>query len=484
VSSWIAALLAPPLVTAAVAMLVRPYRRWVAVLGALASCGSLVAAIRLAAYVIAHREAVSGPFRLDGLSALLVLCIAFVGCLSAVLGPPVYAGQGYDGVQLRRMCAFGSIFVAAMLFAVTVNNLALMWVAIEATTITSAVLIPLHVTKASVEASWKYILLGGVGIALAFAGTVLTYFDFTQRVGAGDSALNWTSVVAAAPLLHAEVLRLAFAFVLLGYGTKAGIAPMHTWLPDAHAEAPSSVSALMSGVLLAVATYAVMRWKAVLDASAVGAAYTNRLLIAFGLLSLGLAAFSLLAQRNYKRMLAYSSVEHSGLIWLGVGLGPAGVFAAMLHLVNHAIGKSALFLLSGRVLHRYRSTEIASAPGLLGVMPVTGLFFAAGMLALVGLPPFGLFVSELRMIAAGFAEGRPALMTIVLALLVVAFVGLVRSLNRMLHGDVPQDVERGETGAIQLVPIAICIGLLTMLGFGLPNELRVLLNQIAGPGVP
>ena len=214
-------------------------------------------------------------------------------------------------------------------------------------------------------------------------------------------------------------------FILVGYGTKAGLAPMHTWLPDAHAEAPAPLSAMMSGVLLAVALYAIVRWKAVVSA-AVGGAFPNRLLVVLGVLSLAIAAFSLVMQRNYKRMLAYSSIEHMGLVCVGLTLGPLGTVAAMLHLLNHTLAKATMFLLAGRVLHRYQTADIAHVSGLLRSMPGTGWLFLAGALALVGMPPFGLFVSEFAMLRAGFAVGRPWLMGIVLALLTVACVGFVR----------------------------------------------------------
>ena len=258
-----------------------------------------------------------------------------------------------------------------MLLAVTTSNVGFMWVAIEATTITSALLIPLHRTRASVEASWKYLLICSVGIALAFAGTVLAYFDSASSAGHVADALNWTVLRAAAPSLHRELIQLAFAFILVGYGTKAGLAPMHTWLPDAHSEAPAPTSAMMSGVLLAVAMYAVVRWKAVVDA-ALGSAFAGNLLLAAGLLSVLIGVFSLVIQRHYKRMLAYSSVEHIGLVSIGLGLGPLGTFAALLHLVNHAVAKSMAFLLAGRILHRYKTTEIARVSGLLRAMPLDG----------------------------------------------------------------------------------------------------------------
>ena len=237
-----------------------------------------------------------------------------------------------------------------------------MWIAVEATTITSAILIPLHATKASVEASWKYILICSVGIALAFGGTTLGYFDFVNVAGRQDSALNWTVLMTAAPHLHPQVIRLAFVFLLVGYGTKAGLAPMHTWLPDAHSEAPAPLSAMMSGVLLAVALYAVMRWEAVVNA-AVGARFTERPAHRDGAALAGHWRVQPRHPANYKRMLAYSSIEHTGLICLGLALGPLGTFAAMLHLLNHALAKSMMFFLAGRMLHRYRTTEISRRLG-------------------------------------------------------------------------------------------------------------------------
>jgi hydrogenase-4 component F len=252
---------------------------------------------------------------------------------------------------------------------------------------------------------------------------------------------------------------------------------MHTWLPDAHSEAPSPLSAMMSGVLLAVALYAITRWKVVVDA-ALGPAFSNQLLLLLGLFSVLVAAFSLVIQRNYKRMLAYSSIEHTGLICIGLGLGPLGVFAAFLHLVCHTAAKSMLFLLSGEVLHRYRSTELERVSGLLKVMPWTGALFMGGVLAIVGLPPFGLFISEFALIRAGFATGRPGLMAAVLALLAVGFVALLRHANRMLYGAPPQGITMGEGGRWRMAPLFVSVSVLVVLGLTLPAPLEALLNQV------
>jgi hydrogenase-4 component F len=473
-------LLGPPLLAAVLAAAVRPYRGFVGWTNAVLSLSSIGAAVVLWSRVLAGDVPTSGPgefLRADALSTLLALCVSLVGALAAWLGPGMGGSDGYDAVQARRFRIFGNLFTFTMLFAVTSNNVGFMWIAIEATTITSALLIPLHVTKASVEASWKYILIGSIGIALAFGGTVLGYFDFVNLVGRQEAALNWTVLRASAPHLHPEVIQLAFVFILIGYGTKAGLAPMHTWLPDAHSEAPAPLSAMMSGVLLAVALYAVVRWEAVVNA-AMGTGFTDGLYIALGILSIAIAAFSLVIQRNYKRMLAYSSIEHTGLICVGLALGPLGTFAAMLHLLNHTLAKSMMFFLSGRVLHRYGTTEIGRVSGLLKVMPWTGGLFVAGMLAVLGLPPFGLFISEFALFRAGFAAGRPWLMGLVLALLTVAFVSMIGHLNRMLYGTPPPGVALGEGSRWALVPLGACLTALVVLGLTLPAPLGALLRQI------
>ena len=474
-----AALLLPSLLAALAALVIRPGSAGGGALNGALSLAALAAAVRLTAHVLAGTSPVWGPgdvLRADALSALLALCVTFVAVLAAVLGPG--AADGYDARQVRRFRVFANLFAFTMLAAVTTNNVAVMWVAIEATTIASAVLIPLRVSRASVEASWKYILIGSVGIALAFVGTVLAYFDFASRAGAAPAALlNWTVLRQAAPAMHPAVVQLAFVFVLVGYGTKAGLAPMHTWLPDAHSEAPPPLSAMMSGVLLAVALYAILRWKAVATA-AVGPEFSDGLLIALGMASLAIAALSLVIQRHYKRLLAYSSIEHTGLTCLALGLGPLGIFAAMLHLLNHTVAKSMMFFLSGRILARYRTPEVGRVSGLLATMPVTGALFAAGMIALVGLPPFGLFLSKVAVVRAGFAAGHPWLMAAVLGLLLVAFVSLVAHLNRMLHGAAPAGVPVGETERWGLVPLGACVVILVVLGLSVPGPVGRLLDRV------
>ena len=262
-----------------------------------------------------------------------------------------------------------------------------------------------------------------------------------------------------------------------GWAREAGTAPMHAWRPDAYGEAPAPLGALMSSALFAVAMYAIIRWKVVVDAT-VGGGYTDNLLFALGMLSLLVGSFSLVLARNYKRMLAYSSIEHTGLICLGLGLGPLGVFAALLHLVNHTVAKSLVFFLVGNIERRYGSALIENVRGLLKVMPWTGGLFAAGLLALIGLPPFGLFISEFALFRAGFALSHPWLMGATLALLAVAFVAFISHLNRMLYGRPPESVAVGEAGGWRIAPLLLSLATLVVLGLTLPAPLAALLNQI------
>jgi len=484
----LAGVLVPPLLALLLALAVRPYRRAAGWLGVALAGVSLLSAVALAVRVVAGLPIVDsapsgGAWRVDALSALLAVSIAFVSLLASLLGPGLAADGDGPPAQSRRFRIYMNAFALTMLTAVTIQNVALMWVAIEATTIASAMAISLNRTKASVEASWKYLLVCSVGIALAFAGTVLAYFDFVSTGGQGPGSLNWSVLRTAAPSLHPELLRLAFAFIVVGYGTKAGLAPMHTWLPDAHSEAPSPISAMMSGVLLAVALYAIARWKAVIDAS-IGPLFTTSVLIAFGIASAVVGTFSLVIQRHYKRMLAYSSVEHVGLVAIGLALGPLGMFAAWLHVVNHALAKSTGFLLAGRILHRYDTTQISEVTGLLKVMPWTGPLFAACVLALVGLPPFGLFVSEFLLIRAAVMGGRMWLAAIVLLLLLTAFIALLSHLNRMLYGDAPAGVTSGERGGWPAIALAVPVLLLIVLGVILPGPISTLLHQSVASLMP
>ena len=293
-----------------------------------------------------------------------------------------------------------------------------------------------------------------------------------------ETALNWTELITIAPTLQPEVMQLAFVFLLVGYGTKAGIAPMHTWKPDAYGEAPPTLTALMSSALFAVAMYAIMRWKAVVDTT-LRDHYTDNLLMALGLFSLVVAAFSVVLATNYKRMLAYSSIEHTGLICIGLTLGPLGVFASLLHLVNHTAAKSLMFFLVDTMERRYPSPLIANTRGMLKTMPWTGALFAVGLMILIGLPPGGIFVSEYGIFRAGFLLEQPWLMGATLVLLAIVFVSFINHLNGMLYGTpsaaaTAPGVERFNWRLALLLPSVL---LLLVLGLTMPAPLAVLLER-------
>jgi hydrogenase-4 component F len=471
-------LLALPLVAAGVIALAW-HRLWIEIVHALAALGALGLGIAIAAQVWSGAAliALENFLRVDALSALMVVVITLLGAIAAFYAPG-YLRAEFDAAHFERTRIFFALFhlfIFTMLVAVTTDNLGVMWVAIEGTTLATVFLVNLHNTRTSLEAAYKYLILSSVGIALAFVGTALTYYAGAARVG--EIAVNWTWLRDAATSLDPQVVRLAFVFILIGYGTKAGLAPMHTWLPDAHSEAPAPISALMSGVLLNVGLYALMRFKAVTDA-AIGAEFASRLLLGIGLLSLAVAAIFLLTQQNYKRMLAYSSVEHIGIVCLGLGFGGYwGVFGALLHLVNHALAKSLLFILSGNILLKYRTTEIRDVRGLLHAAPWTGTLFLAGTLALIGLPPFAPFISEFIIFRAGL-ETHTWVAVAGIILLVIVFAGMLASVNRMLYGAPPATLSHGDVLRWSLAPLVVNFVLLLGLGLTLPRAFVDALEQV------
>jgi hydrogenase-4 component F len=472
------ALLTPPLAAGLLAVVLRRDPSRVARFNVVTMPASFAAAAAIAVRLAASGApvVVGQAWRLDALSALLAVLVSGVAMLAAALGPGLSRDHRAPDSEIRAFRLYANLFALTMLVAVSTGNLGVMWVAIEATTVTSALLIPLHRTKASVDASWKYLLIGSVGIALAFTGTVLAYVDVATTGVDINVALHWTALRDAAGALHPQVVRLAFVFLLVGFGTKAGLAPTHTWLPDAHSEAPSQLSAMMSGVLLAVALYAIARWKAIVDV-AIGSTFSDTLLIVVGIATLAVGSLSLLSQTHFKRLLAFSSIEHMGLACFGLALGPLGVFAALLHLTGHALAKSTAFLLSGRVLERFGSGTISGARGLLATAPHTGMLFAAGIFALGGLPPFGLFLSEILIVKAAWAAGHPVLTGAVLLLLLIAFGSLLVQVHRMLFGESAPGRVRGESPSAPLVLLTVPLLLLAWLGVSIPAPLQMLLNN-------
>ena len=384
--------------------------------------------------------------------------------------------EGFIFTNAREASFTGCLllFLATMTLVAVSQHIGLLWVGVEATTLVSAPLIYFHRHHRSLEATWKYLLICSVGIALALLG------NFFLAVAASGKHMPMTvaNLVANAGGLNQAWLQAAFLMFLVGYGTKMGLAPLHTWLPDAHSEAPSVVSALLSGALLNCAFLAILRMHSVCVAAGQGSS-SSELLMLFGLVSMGFAAVFIIAQMDYKRMLAYSSVEHMGILAFGVGVGGTAVSGAMLHAVNHSLTKGMLFLVAGNILAAYKTKSTVGARGVLGVLPISGVLWMGGFLAITGSPPFGPFVSEMRILFGAMAQGHPWLGCVYAGLLAVVFVGMAGVVLRMSYGapTLPQTPHKEPLLAV-LPPIVLGLGVL-VLGVYVPDALQNVLSGIA-----
>ncbi len=462
--------LAVPLAAGALAGAL-PWRR--AVGWAMVLANAAVLALGIALAVQADRRQVAtgldGALRADALSAFMVVVIGAISLLASIQSVRYLAVEIARGEHGARHASLYSllvqVFVACMLAAVLSANLGALWVAVEATTIATTFLVGHRRSDKALEASWKYVLICSVGIALAFLGTVLVYFAALHVPGhaAGASVLDWTSLMRASHRLDPAVVRLAMALLVLGYGTKVGLAPMHSWLPDAHSQAPAPVSALMSGVLLSVAFYALLRFKAVADGT-LGPGFTRTLLVIVGLASLLVAASLLLTQHDVKRMLAYHSIEHMGLIALGAAAGTTlAVAAVLLHILGHGLAKAVLFLASGEILIEEGTSEIDEIPALLSRRPLLGGIFGLGLVALLGLPPFSLFVSELNMVRGELAVGLGWAAGLSLLSMAVIFAAVMAHGRHLLLGG----SDRSPSATTRLVGIPLAGGLVLCAALGL-----------------
>ncbi len=371
------------------------------------------------------------------------------------------------------------MFLAAMTFVTVSQHFGLLWIAIEATTLASAPLIYFHRHHRSLEATWKYLLICSVGIALALLGNFFLGVSVTQS---GHEALSLTvgGLIAHGGQIQGQWLKAAFILFLVGYGTKMGLAPLHTWLPDAHSEAPSVISALLSGALLNCAFLGIIRVQQVCVAAGF-AEFGRDMFILLGLLSMGVAAVFIIGQTDYKRLLAYSSVEHMGILALGVGLGGVGTFGAMLHAVNHSLTKGMLFFAAGNILALYQTKAIGQVQGVLRLVPVTGLLWLAGFFAITGTPPFGTFLSEFTILKAAFDQSHAWVGVIYLFLLAVIFVGMATAFPGMAQGRPNKTLSAGNRGdrLWEIGPPCVLGALVLMLGFYVPQNLTTVLHEIS-----
>jgi hydrogenase-4 component F len=443
--------------------------------GVVAAGTALVSGLALAGADLDDGSAVtalSGQLRADALSAFMLATIGAVGLTATWAGAP----RRTRPVPSAAYTALVVAFLGAMSVAVLADNLGVLWVAVEATTIATAFLVGQHRSRSAIEAAWKYVVLGSVGVAIAFFGIVLLYA--ATRAG-GTATLSWSTLHTTHPPLDPSLVRLAAALALLGFATKTGLAPMHSWLPDAHSQAPAPVSGLMSGVLLSVAFYAILRVQAI-AMPVIGTSTMRTMLVTAGLLSLTVATLLMLAQRDLKRLLAYSSIEHVGVLALAAGIGgPLAIGAALLHVLGHGLAKATAFVGSGWVLETEGTTRISDLRLLLRRRPGVAVPLVAALAALLGLPPFSLFFSEVAIVVAGFQRGLGWVMVAMVALLTGAFVALVRRLGPALLGRDPGGLDQADWSSPgSRIPLALALGVVAVAGF-VAGPLATLLTQAA-----
>jgi len=474
------AVLAIPLAGCAVLGLVG-HRDGAAVVNIGFSGATLAAAAVLTAQIVAGGPilVLQQQFFVDSLNVFLVALTAFVGFTTALFSRPYMRVERDHGKmtppRMRLFHSMYQLFSFTMLLALTTNNMGLLWVALEAATLATVLLVAVYRTPASLEAAWKYFILCGVGIAQALFGTILLYLAAERLIGAEGGGLLWTNLDAVKHQLEPTVISLAFVFLLVGYGTKVGLAPLHNWLPDAHAEGPTPISAVLSGLLLNVALYAVLRCKVLAD-GALDSRFAGELMMGFGLLSVVLAAFFLSRQRDIKRMFAYSSIEHMGLVTFAFGMGGAvASFAGLLHMTVHSLVKSAIFFAVGHAAQKAGTQVMDDIRGLIRVNPVVGWGLMIGTLAILGMPPFGVFASEFLILTTAMRE-FPWTTPLLLLALAVAFASVLAKVQPMVFGET--NVKRlAHPPAI--VPVFVHLGLALLLGLYIPPYLRDWYEQAA-----
>ena len=456
-------------------------RPWAAELNSVMSGCTFAAAVLLTVQVVESgpQVAFNEQFFIDPFNVFLVALTAFVAFTTSLFSRPYMRIEQHHGKlsvsMLHLYYSMYQLFSFAMLVALTTNNMGILWVAMEAATLTTVLLVSLYRTPASLEAAWKYFILCGVGIALALFGTILLYFAAERVLGQGGTALLWTHLNEVKGELEPTVLKLAFIFLLVGYGTKIGLVPLHSWLPDAHAEGPTPVSAVLSGLLLNVALCAVVRSKVLVDGS-LGNNFAGNLMIGFGLLSVVVAALFLSRQKDIKRMFAYSSIEHMGLITFAFGMGGAvATYAGMLHMTVHSLTKSAIFFAVGHAVQKVGTQKMEDIRGLLQVSPTVGWGLVLGTFAILGMPPFGVFASEFLIITTAMHE-YPWTTPFLLIALGIAFAAIFSKVQPMVFGET---TAKPLPHPPALVPVFVHLLLVLMLGLYMPAYLSDWYRQAA-----
>jgi hydrogenase-4 component F len=476
---WIAAnnvalILAIPFATSLLLLCLPGYR-----LSARLNAGSALLTLLCALSLFIHKPAPGSYLLVDDLNIVFIVLNTLVGFTTSVFSASYIAHELEIGrlttVQLRFYHAMYQILLFAMNLALLANNIGLMWVAIELATLTTVLMVGIYQTHEALEAAWKYFILGSVGIALALFGTILVYMAARPVVGEGPDGMIWTVLIGHAAALDPALLNLAFVFLLLGYGTKVGLAPLHAWLPDAHAEGPTPISAVLSGLLLNVALHAVLRFKLLLAANP-GAIAPGPLMATMGLVSLIFAGFMLYRRRDIKRLFAYSSIEHMGIIAFAFGIGgPLANFAGLLHMTMHSLTKSAIFFAVGHIAQAKGTQKLADLRGLTVSHPLLGWGLVAGVVAIAGMPPFGIFMSEFLVVSSTFARQPLLAIPLVIGLL-VAFGALMLRLQGVAFGE-PSG--HSEPVKASYLPLATHLMLVLIAGIYLPPPLVAWFQHVA-----
>jgi hydrogenase-4 component F len=473
--SPVAAVLLIPAAAAAVLAFVPGYA-----LGARINLGASLLTLVAACALFGVAGDVAGDYLLvDSLNIVFVVLNSFVGFTAAAfsagyIGHELAAGR-LTPVNLRFYHAMYQLMMFGMNLALVSNNIGLMWVAIELATLTTVAMVGLYRTHEALEAAWKYFILGSVGIALALFGTILVYMAAQPVLGEGAASMVWTRLMSGAARFDPAMLNVAFVFLLLGYGTKVGLAPLHAWLPDAHAEGPTPISAVLSGLLLNVALYAVLRFKMLMAANPEAVA-PGPLMVALGLLSAVFAGFMLYRRRDIKRLFAYSSIEHMGIIVFAFGMGgPLANFAGLLHMTMHSLTKSAIFYAVGSVAQVKGTQRIADICGLTQSHPALGFGLAVAVLAIAGMPPFGVFMSEFLIVTSTFARAPVLALLLVLGLM-VAFGALLMRLTGVLFGTPEGPSAPAEAS---LLPLYSHMALVLLAGLHLPEPVVAWFQAVA-----
>jgi len=465
-----------PLVPFAVglAMLLVRDRRLLAALdvsGSLAVLGLTLAVAR----GVSSAGAVSalGIFRADALAVVFLLLIGLLAVAVSLatiewMRQELARGQMRED-RLRYYFALVHGFVATMLVTVLADNLGILWIAMEGTTITSALLVGFHGDRHGLEAAWKYIIVTTIGISFGLFGTVLVYGAAAHaQGGVFAGAMNWSSIAPIAHRLDPGIIRIGFVFVMVGYGTKAGLAPLHMWLPDAHSQAPTPVSALLSGALIKCALFGIIRFHTIAR-DACGPEFSHGVLLVFGLVSVVVATPFIIVQHDLKRLLGYHSVEHVGIIALGLGFGGRlGTYGALLHVINHGVTKALVFLVAGDAIGRYGTRDMRLMKGFLGIAPAAGTLLLMGAFSLAGTPPFSIFISELVVIRAGIATGRYVPVAVFLAMVVIIFAGLIHHVGQMAFGTAGGNAERRREAFSPLFAMALLAAVMLLFGVWIP----------------